>query len=247
MMATQRSGRRGTMWAIVGGAVLLAAIVAIIASAILAQPTTGPAPTDAITRSPSPTEPETTEPPAGAFVDPQAVERGWMPEPITTDPEMYIRAALEAASTFDTQASSRDEWLAYLDTWFTPDTRYSDPADQDAAMQASRTEMRQGVVLPQQEWDSLAGEDGRVVATTTGQIAYVPVTEDPSGDMSIGTADVTLTFTRSDGGDGEVSYDEQVRVSVQVLCGPESEPTPDTAQQAGDCKVVRYFTEPLEP
>lgn len=114
-------------------------------------------------------------------------------------------------------------------------------------MEASKVEMRQGVVLPQQEWDSLANEDGRVTANVTGDITLVPVTEDPSGDMSIGTANVTLTFTRSDGGDGEVSYDESVRVSVQVLCGEASVPTPDTAQQAGDCKVVRYFTEPLEP
>ena len=114
-------------------------------------------------------------------------------------------------------------------------------------MTDSQTELRQGVVLPQEEWDSLAGENGRVVAVVTGEIADVPVTDDPSGDMSIGTADVTLTFTRSDGSDGETSYDEQVRVSVQVLCGTASVPTPDTDQQAGDCKVVRYFTEPLEP
>ena len=85
------------------------------------------------------------------------------------------------------------------------------------------------------------------MATATGDVAFVPVTDDPSGDMSIGTADVMLTFTRSDGSGGETSYDEQVRVSVQVLCGAGSVPTPDTAQQAGDCKVVRYFTEPLEP
>jgi hypothetical protein len=32
-----------------------------------------------------------------------------------------------------------------------------------------------------------------------------------------------------------------------VLCGPGSVPTPDSGQQAGDCKVVRYFTEPMEP
>ena len=114
-------------------------------------------------------------------------------------------------------------------------------------MEASQVEMRQGVVLPQEDWDSLAAEDGRVVARTTGDIAYVPVTQDPSGDMSIGTADVTLTFTRSDDSGNENSYDETVRVSVQVLCGSASVPTPNTAQQAGDCKVVRYFTEPLEP
>ena len=68
-----------------------------------------------------------------------------------------------------------------------------------------------------------------------------------TGDMTIGTADVVLTTTSSDGSSGELSYDETIRVSVQVLCGAGSIPTPNSAQQAGDCKIVRYFTEPLEP
>lgn len=245
MTMRQSSGRRGIAWAIVGGLVLIAGIVAIIVSAILAQPAPQ-SPTDTPTASSRP-QPTASEHPDGTFVDPTAVKSGWTPEPITTDADTYIRAALAAASTFDTTKSTREEWLDYLDTWFTPDTRFTSEADQLAAMTDSQTELRQGIVLPQEEWDSLAGENGRVVAIVTGDIADVPVTDDPSGDMSIGTADVTLTFTRSDGSGGETSYDEQVRVSVQVLCGAASVPTPDTDQQAGDCKVVRYFTEPLEP
>ncbi|MDQ7876556.1 hypothetical protein Q9R08_01060 [Microbacterium sp. QXD-8] len=180
-------------------------------------------------------------------MDASVAEQGWLPEPITADREVYIRSALEAAATFDTQKSTREDWLDYLDTWFTPDTRYTAEADQQSAVEASQVELRTGVVLPQEEWDSLAREEGRVVATASGDVVYVPVTDDASGDMSIGTSDVTLTFTRSDGSGAETSYEEQVRVSVQVLCGLESVPTPDSAQQAGDCKVVRYFTEPLEP
>ncbi|MCR2765004.1 hypothetical protein NQ152_15975 [Microbacterium sp. zg.B48] len=245
MKATQRSRRTGLIWAVVGGVVLVVGVVAIIVASI-----TGQAAPSAITeRSP---DSETSAPSAGPHgdglvVDPAAEARGWTPEPITTDPETYIRSALEAASTFDTTMSSRNEWLDYLDTWFTPDTRYTSEADRGAALGASRVELRQGVVLPEEEWDSLAAEDGRVVATVTGEVSFVPVPEDPSGDMSIGTADVVLTFTRSSGGGAETSYEESVRVSVQVLCGPESVPTPETGQRAGDCKVVRYFTEPLEP
>lgn len=245
MVTTQRSRRGGLFWAILGGLVLIAGIVAIIVIPITGQPTSTATPTPAttsISASPAPSDPG-----GGEFVDTSVTAQGWVPEPITTDPETYIRAALAAASTFDTTKSSRDDWLSYLDTWFTPDTRYASEADQQAAMAASQVELRQGVVLPQEEWDSLATEDGRVVAAVTGDLVFVPVTEDPSGDMSIGTGDVTLTYTRSDGGDGETSYDENVRVSVQVLCGEGSVPTPNTAQQAGDCKVVRYFTEPLEP
>lgn len=247
-MTTAGGSRRGGLtWALVGGLVLVGGIIAIIISALIGQ--TDPAPT--VAPSASTTEPGSTPtPPAnvgGEFVDPSAAERGWAVEPITSDPELYIRAALQAAATFDTTKSSREEWLDFLDTWFTPDTRYATEGDQQAALEASRVELRQGVVLPQEEWDSLASENGRVVATISGEVVFVPVAEDSSGDMSIGTADVTLTYTRLDGAGDEASYDETVRVSVQVLCGVSSVPTPGSAQQAGDCKTVRYFTEPLEP
>ncbi len=243
-MSTPRARRSGATWAIAGGVVLVSAVVAIIISAILSQRDSTPSP-------PAPTEPSTSstaEPSTDSaeFVDSSVTEKGWAPEPITTDREEYIAAALEAASTFDTTLSTREEWLDYLDTWFTPDTRYAE-ADRAARMKASQVELRQGVVLPTEQWESLLIEEGRVVAVATGDVAFVSVTEDASGDMSIGTSDVTLTFARSDGGDGETSYDETVRVSVQVLCGAGSVPTPGSAQQAGDCKVVRYFTEPLEP
>lgn len=244
MMMSDSSGRRGIAWAIIGGLVLIAGIVAIIVSATLAQ--SDPTPPSEPTSSSTPKPTESSEP-ADTFVDQSAADRGWTPEPITTDADTYIVAALAAASTFDTTLSTREEWLGYLDSWFTPDTRYTSESDQLSAMEDSQVELRTGVVLPQEEWDSLAGEDGRVVAVTTGEVAYVPVPDDASGDMSIGTSDVTLTFTRSNGSDGETSYDEQVRVSVQVLCGAASVPTPNSDQQAGDCKVVRYFTEPLEP
>jgi len=244
-MMSQSSGRRGLVWAAIGGLVLIAGIVAIIVSSLLSQ--RAPEPQETPDGGSSTAAPTASEGPTSQFVDPAASDNGWVPEPITTDAEIYIRAALEAASTFDTTKTTREEWLDFLDTWFTPDTRYTSEADQLAAMEASQVELRQGVVLPQEEWDSLAGEDGRVVAKATGDLAYVPVSDDASGDMSIGTSDVTLIFTRSDGSGGETSYDEQVRVSVQVLCGPASVPTPDTAQHPGDCKVVRYFTEPLEP
>ncbi|MEV5072701.1 hypothetical protein MRBLMI12_004364 [Microbacterium sp. LMI12-1-1.1] len=244
---SQSSGRRGLLWAIIGGLVLIAGIVAIIVASSLVQ--REPVPTPTSDGGSTLSAPTASEEPPGEFVDPTASEMGWVSEPITTDADTYIRAALEVASTFDTTKSTREEWLDYLDTWFTPDTRYTSEADQQSSVRDAQVELRTGVVLPQEEWDSLAGEDGRVVAAATGDLAYLPVSDDDSGDMSIGTSDVTLTFTRRDGdGDGgETSYEEQVRVSVQVLCGPGSVPTPDSAQRAGDCKVVRFFTEPLEP
>ncbi|MGQ2914659.1 hypothetical protein [Microbacterium aurantiacum] len=240
---TQRT--RGIVWAIVGGAVLLIGILAIILASLFSG---GEAPTPAETTPPDSTPTtEPTEPATDEFVDASVADKGWVPEPITTDAETYVRAALAAASTFDTQLSTRAEWLTYLDTWFTPDIRYNSDDDRASDMQASQLELRQGVVLPEAEWDSLANEDGRVAAAVTGDVEFTEVPDDASGDMSIGTADVVLTYTRSDGNGGETSYDDTVRVSVQVLCGEGSAPTPNTTQQEGDCKVVRYFSGSLEP
>lgn len=246
MMAASRTGsRRGLVWAIAGGAVLIAAVIAIVASGIFAQSPIV-APSDPTTPSTAPTS-DASDGPTEAVVDAAVTVKGWVPEPVTADPDMYIRAALAAASTFDTQKSGRDEWLAHLDSWFTPDTRYTSQEDRMADMLASQLELRQAVVLPEPEWDSLANEAGRVAASVSGDITYDDVPNDESGDMRIGTADVLLTFTRSDGSGNESSYDEEVRVSVQVLCGEESVPTPSSDQRPGDCKVVRYFSGSLEP
>ena len=251
-MSGQSRAGRARLWAWIGGGVLASGIIAIGISVAVNQGSPeapGANPTGTPTSDPSTSPPATAGPtaPSGDVVDASVTEYGWIAEPITTDPDLYIRAALAAASTFDTQRSTRDAWLAHLDTWFTPDTRYATEIDRQEVLVGSKLELRQAVVLPQQEWDSLALEKGRVSATAEGEISFTEVPDDASGAMRIGTADVVLTFTRADGTGAEHSFDETVRVSVQVLCGPGSIPTPDSAQEAGDCKVVRFFAEPMEP
>ena len=132
-MASQSAGRRGMLWAVIGGLVLVAGIIAIIVASVLSQSAPTPSPSDSSSQGPNDPSPTASAPQGDEFVDPAAADRGWRPEPITTDAEPYIRAALESASTFDTQKSTREEWLDYLDTWFTPDTRYTAEADQQAA------------------------------------------------------------------------------------------------------------------
>lgn len=240
-----RSRRHGLIWALAGGLVLLIGVAAMIIASLGngAEPSATPAP--------SGTAPATTSIPStgetGAVVDATAADRRWIPEPITTDAEIYVRAVLAAGGTFDTTMAGYQEWISYLGTWFTPDTRYATEADRQAELAAAKLEMRQSVVLPEQQWGSLAAEDGRVASMVTGDVVFGPVAQDDSGDMSIGTADITIIYTRSDGEYGEVSYEEKTRLSVQVLCGPGSIPAPDSAQMAGDCKVVRFFAEPVEP
>ena len=239
-----QSSKRGLIWAIIGGLVLLVGLAALIITSLGSSNDPGaiPDPTTASTR-PSPNA--STE--DATMVDETATDRGWIPEPITTDAEAYVRAALAAGGTFDTTRAAYEEWIEYLGTWFTPDTRYASEADGQAELEAAKLELRQTVVLPESQWENLAAEDGRVASLATADVVFSPVPQDKSGDMVIGTADVTITFTRSDGSDGEVSYEETTRLSVQVLCGAGSVPTLGSKQTAGDCKVVRFFSEPVEP
>lgn len=236
-MAESKRRRGPILWAALGGFVLIAAAVALIVASLQGGPV-GPGP------DPSPTDPSSGPTPSstagpGDVVDPDVSERGWVAEPITRDPE-YARAALEAAGTFDTTLASRAEWVTWLKTWFTPSPLYDNAQDALDQMARYQSELDQAVVLPDELWNDLASEDGRVTARVDGDIDYLELPETTAEKMWTASADLVLTYTRATP-DGEVSYDETVRVSVQVVCDGQSIPTPGSAQQPGDCKVVRFF------
>jgi hypothetical protein len=179
---------------------------------------------------------------SGDVVDPGVVTRGWVAEPITRDADVYARAALEAAATFDTRRATREEWVKWLGTWFTPSPLYGNQQDAVDQMAGYMAELDQTVVLPQAQWDDLASGHGHVSARIDGEVKYLDLSETTAKQVRTATANVVMTYTRTgDGSSGEVTYDKTVRVSVQVVCGGASVPTPGSAQRAGDCKVVRFF------
>ena len=240
----EQQRKRGPRVALIALIVMLV-VVAITAAILggLGQSRHDGGPTSAPTGSQPSASPPTTSG-ADDVVDPTVTDRGWVPEPITADRDLYVRAALAAAGTFDTQLADRDEWVAWLKTWFTPSPLYDNPSD--AAEQLARylSELDQSVLLPQATWDDLAADEGRVAAEVSGPITYLDLPETAAVDVWTASADVVLTYTRRSV-DEESSYQDTVRVSVQVVCGGASIPTPGSAQQAGDCKVVRYFDEPV--
>jgi hypothetical protein len=236
---TPAATRRSIAWAVIGGVVLLIAVIAIIVAGTAQRGDGTPPPTASATGHASPTAstPPTTSVPS-SVVDPSVSRRGWLPEPITRDRDAYVRAALEAASTFDPRSATREEFLTYLSTWFTYDTRWADRSDRESSMSRYLLELSQSVVLPEDQWAAFRTDHTRVTAKTTGPITYTDVPDDPGG-MYIGTADVTVRYTY---GDANHTADERrVRVSVQVLCTPDTVPAPNSKQQVGDCKVIRYF------
>lgn len=236
-----KSSRR-IVWAVVGGAVLCVAIIALVVAGMGGGGQPSPSATPGQSGQTSPTSPSSPSSTDRDVVDPTVSERRWVPEPITRDPEAYVRSALEAAGTFDTRLATRPEWIAWLESWFTPSPLYDKEQDALDQMARYKTELDQVVVLPQTAWDDLASEDGRVSARVASEIQYLELPETTQKQVWTATADVVLTFTRSASG-GEVRYEETARVSVQVVCGGVSVPTPESAQRPGDCKVVRFFDE----
>jgi hypothetical protein len=238
-MKETRSRRWGLiLWIVIGAAVLMVVVTALIPHDS-GGGNAGPTPPHPV---PSASASPTATGSAGDLVDPGVAKRGWVPEPITQDADAYVRAALEAAATFDTRHSTRQEWVAWLETWFTPSPLYDDQQDAVDQMAGYKAELAQTVLPPQSQWDDIANNDGHVSARVDGQIAYLDQPDTTQKHVRTATANVVMTYTqKGDGTEGEVSYDQTVRVSVQVVCGGASIPTSGSAQQAGDCKVVRFF------
>src|SRR3546814_21099374 len=116
---------RGRLWAAVlrvcrGGSSVVVLYVSVQShGGGTGQPTSSSPPTPAA-------GPTSSTSPADEVVDAAVSEGGWVPEPITADPESDLRAAIEDAGTVDTTRSTRHEWAANLDTAFTPATRFRD-------------------------------------------------------------------------------------------------------------------------
>ncbi|MBX3193844.1 MAG: hypothetical protein KF727_01925 [Microbacteriaceae bacterium] len=240
MAATNRNRPRVLVIAV--GALLLAVLAIALIVGLIARNDGPTNPGTGSTPSPGGSGPSSSPPAGDGVVDVSVGDRGWVAEPITVDPGRYIRAALEAAGTFDTTLSTRSEWVEWLETWFTPSPLYDDEADALEQMAGYKDELDTSVLLPQADWDDLAAEGGRVEAHVSGAIDYLELPETTEKKVWTGTAQVVLTYSRTAEGQS-YSYEDTVRVSVQVVCGGDSVPTPGSAQRPSDCKVVRFFDE----
>lgn len=231
--------------AVAGGIVLIAGVVAFTMMALTnggqeESPTSAPsgAPSSSASADPSAEPSEAPSVPSGDVVDPSVSERGWVPEPITQDPEAYATAMLEAAGTFDTRTSTRQEFVDYLTTWFMPEYYFTDPEDDEKSNTSTQRELTNDVVLPEGVWDQLAAESGRVASTVTALEVRSVDHEIPERISYSGT--VEMAYAREGGGQTS-EYTETVTVSVQVECSPHTSATTESGQKPGDCKAVRWY------
>lgn len=247
-----RSSSRPLVLAGVGGGILVVGIVVFTVVSMTggsdasetASPTAPPVP------SFDPSDYSTDE---LEYVYPQIAEFGLVPEPITDDPEEYIRAAVAAYGTFDTTAAPegkkpfvKDAWLSYLESWqvIYPDVIELPESGPIRFDQTNLTAPRKvtEIIGKDADWDQIIDKEGKVMTEVS---AVTPPAVDPAdpvpADLMELKSDVEFTqwISYDDGTDGEhdITFTKQGKATVIVNC-TYTVPAQESAQQPGDCKLV---------
>lgn len=245
--------RRLKIAAAAAGAVVLVGGIAGIGIGALAggEDTATPAPSlttpaddESAAPDPSPSEP------AGDVADASVAERGWVPEPITSDPEAYGIAAAEAIWSYDASQATHAEFIEWYTTWFStrPDVDETVRA-QDRASDEFAASIRR-VLTDSDGWrqQSMAG----TVMTATADPEGVLLDDEHSsgGDFDrlteLGIHEVTVPlvvrYEETDVSTGEAMvYENRLMQTVQISCGDADVPE---GWPADSCRVIRLWEEP---
>lgn len=241
----QRRTRR-LVWVVAASAIVLISLVGLGGS-LLSLPSPTPS-TETVPPTAAPT-PVPTVVPGGVVVDPTVTERGFLPEPITTDWHAYGIAAALAGSSYDTTRATREQLLQYLASWHTLDPRYDLVSDQQDALQGKLDELNQRVIVPAAEWSAQAENDVVVTAQQDGAVLvdYDHLSVRPGALdalIAAGYHTVTTSIVADYSGRDATHYQERFTVSVQVLCGGTT-PAAGSGQTSADCKLIRFFPEAM--
>lgn len=216
---------------IIGAAVIVFALVIGVTTNLFRGPEASPGPSPvpgATGAGPSPSAPAS---PGGEGQGSTPVE-GWVKEPATSDPEEYATAAIRAVTTFDPAKSSRDEWVAYLESWMTPALENNGEPNQKVTDMNKRV-VRSEVAMDADQWDYIASVRG----TVEGQFEQLEsLGARAEYQEYVLLADVQQTVRPSDGQTD--AWAEARRVSVYIECSDRVEHT--GSQKPGDCKVIRW-------
>lgn len=181
--------------------------------------------------------------PSAEFVDPEAVELGLIPQPITDDAEAYMRAAILAAFTWDASKSTSEQRNEHLARWVTAPGMFTSQDDELAALLSGQQGFaRMDYEAPQVDWLD-ASRNGM---TQSAEIVYVePVIVDtsdgPPRQFWNFTVDVQRSWTDRVTGE-EIDLAFRFNGSMIISCG-QSQPPADSAQTPSDCMVWNFSSE----
>ncbi len=233
---------RGRYTMIILGGVTVAIVAAAFTIAALQPdgdvgaaptPTGVPAPTS-VAPSPRPT----LSPTATPELPPQAelTQEGWLVKPVTTDPERFGVAMIEATTTFDPNKSEHYEWVTYLRDWLIVGPRDRDirnDSEQAALLMGRGGELYD--VLPSDDfWADLASKEGFLTASVS-DVSVTPAPEVFVNEWDI-TGTVTFNYTMNNGGTIQSWSESAGELQVRVAC--ES----DAAGNALPCEATRWYS-----
>ena len=218
----------------IAGAALLAVAVTVGVVALVTRDDT-PEVTTSPTAVPSASSP-TSSPAATPGGTGDAKAHGWVQEPVTTDPDKYAEAALRAISTFDTTLSTREEYLAYLETWMTPQVGNTTTGEINPDATENNKRILDREILPTEDmWAGLAEARG------FGTPEYDTIEQLVSGVTNGYSVEMDTVYTPREEGDFDSGpWAESRNILIQVMCNEWAVPSPEKGQQLGDCKVVRW-------
>lgn len=246
-----RRRRRALIGAVAGAVLIVAGVIGLAMAGfpggdeVPMEPTAPAAPSPSVPA----TEPRPTE--SDVVVEPDTSEKGWMVEPETSDPREYAAAAVEAAYSYDSTASTRDEFRDYLMEWFDLSPEAVTP-EQVEAVEENLGQSLDGVLLDISEWDQQRLAETRQVATVESERMVVdgehsdggPAEEQLDLGMHLVSVPVRILYDEVDISTGEaVQYDYRLIQTVRVVCGNEGIPT-DGSMAPGSCKLIAFRAEP---
>lgn len=212
------------------GCIVLVAALAIV-TWINAPKDDAPPSTPTSVASPRPTESAAhSSPEPTAEADPAPTAEGWVTAPVTTDPETFGVAMLEAANTFNAAASEHYEFVRYLESWLqlrpaggpggtTPEDFLKDSIDLLGLY----------AVIEDDKWADLA------LAETTSSVMLSNVTVEPAPEQFPEQWDITADVTVSRTSRGYTTEESIGEWSVRVACVIADDGT------AQPCYAVRWF------
>lgn len=187
--------------------------------------------------------------PARDVADASVAERGWVPEPITSDPEVYGIAAAEAIWSYDASQASHAQFIEWYTTWFSTRADVSaELREEDRASDEFASSIRR-VLTDSEGWkqQALAGTVMLASADADGVLLDDEHSEGSHEDqVALGihrvTVPLTVRYEETDVSTGEeMVYENRVLQTLQVSCGDADVPAD---WPADSCKVIRLWDEP---
>ena len=218
-------------------AVTTAALIAIIALVVVIL--SPPAPSASTPDPLAPTEPTPQLPQFdGEFVDPAAADLGLIPQPITTDQETYIRAALMAVGTWDTTLVDWQQRQDHLVRWVT--ARTDEPTEASQQRQHERMQTKFANIFGP---TALSDPDAiRDQAKQSAEVIYLEPVDTMNG-RTLWEATIDLQRTWVDKiTKEEIQIAQRWDARIIADCG-DSLPPADSAQTRVHCMVWNVSSE----